>query len=55
MRHLNRLANDDLKVTFAQITVASGLDISEHNVADFLQSEGWYIHFACTKPWLKPR
>lgn len=54
-RDLNQLANEDPEATFSQITAASGLDVSEQTVADFLRSEGWYIHFARKKPGLKPR
>lgn len=53
-RHLNRLADNDPESTISGITEASGVPVSDRTVGNFLRSEGWYVHFARKKPWLKP-
>lgn len=53
-RHLNRLANTDPESTISEITESSRVPVSDRTVGNFLHTEGWCIHFARKKPWLKP-
>lgn len=53
-RHLNWLANADPESTISEIIESSTVSVSDRTVDNFLSTEGWCIHFACKKPWLKP-